>query len=407
MTYEAVVIGGGAAGLLCGAIAAKNGKSTVILEKNALPAKKLRITGKGRCNITNSRDISEFIENVNSNPTFLYSAFYSFTNHDVMNLFESLDVPLKEERGGRVFPVSDKAVDIAEALISYAKSNGAKIFNKTVKKIDAANNEITSVLCNDNTVINTKSVVIATGGVSYPLTGSTGDGYKFAKELGHTVIPPTPSLVPLITEENWPGELAGLSLKNIEIKIKQKEKIIFSDFGEMLFTHNGISGPVVLTAGARLKNIANGKYTAHIDLKPALTEDMLNKRIIRDFDKYINKNLSNALFDLLPQKLIPVIIETAGLSNELKVHQITKSERLTLVEALKNLSLTIEDTAPIKEAIITRGGVCTKEIDPSTMQSKIVKGLYFAGEVIDVDAYTGGYNLQIAFSTGFLAGNSI
>ncbi len=407
MKCDVVVIGGGPAGLIAAARAGLKGKEVVLIEKNSVIAKKLRITGKGRCNITNTADVQDMIASVQTNGSFLYSAFYSFTSDDVVSLFHSLGVNTKEERGGRVFPESDSAKDVAEALVRYAKNSGVKIINSTVKNILVKDNLVSGVLINDNQKIEAGSVIIATGGISYPLTGSTGDGYKFAKKLGHSIIAPKPSLVPLTTLEQWALDLQGLSLKNIQIKINNSNnKCVYKDFGEMLFTHFGVSGPVILSASAHLKNIADEKYTLFIDLKPALSIEQLDKRIQRDFEEFINKNFSNALDSLLPQKLIPVIIELSGISPFTKIHQITKEQRLKLVNILKNFKLTITGTRSIDEAIITSGGIATNEINPSTMESKLISGLYFAGEVIDVDAYTGGFNLQIAFSTGYLAGEN-
>ena len=404
---DVVVIGGGPAGLIAAARAGLRGKEVILIEKNNIIAKKLRITGKGRCNITNTADVQDLIASVQTNGNFLYSAFYSFTNDDVVNLFNSLGVNTKEERGGRVFPESDSAKDVAEALIKYAKNCGVKIINATVKNILVKDNSVSGVLISDNQKIVAQSVIIATGGISYPLTGSTGDGYKFAQKLGHSIIAPKPSLVPLTTYEQWALNLQGLSLKNIQIKINNSNNnCVYKDFGEMLFTHFGVSGPVILSASAHLKNIAQEKYTLFLDLKPALSIEQLDKRVQRDFEEFINKNFSNALDNLLPQKLIPVIIELSGISPFTKIHQITKEQRLNLVNLLKNLRLTITGTRSIDEAIITSGGVATNEINPSTMESKLKTGLFFAGEVIDVDAYTGGFNLQIAFSTGYLAGEN-
>lgn len=407
MKCDVVVIGGGPAGLIAAASAGLRGKEVILIEKNSIIAKKLRITGKGRCNITNTADVQDLIASVQTNGSFLYSAFYSFTNDDVVNLFHSLGVNTKEERGGRVFPESDSAKDVAEALVRYAKNSGVKIINAAVKNILVKDNLVNGVLINDNQKIEAESVIIATGGISYPLTGSTGDGYKFAKKLGHSIITPKPSLVPLTTYEQWALDLQGLSLKNVQIKINNSNnKCVYKDFGEMLFTHFGVSGPVILSASAHLKNISDEKYTLFIDLKPALGVEQLDKRIQRDFEEFINKNFSNSLDSLLPQKLIKVIIELSGISPFTKIHQITKEQRQKLVNLLKNLRLTITGTRPIDEAIITSGGIATNEINPSTMESKIINGLYFAGEVIDVDAYTGGFNLQIAFSTGYLAGEN-
>jgi len=402
MKSDVIVIGGGPAGLIAAAKAGQNGKSVILIEKNKIIAKKLRITGKGRCNITNSADIPTFIENVKTNADFLYSAFYSFTNDDAINLFESVGVPVKTERGGRIFPQSDSAKDVAEALIRYAKSFNVKFITATVQKILVENSIVCGVLA-DNNEIYANSIIIATGGASYPLTGSTGDGYKFAKDLGHNIIKPKPSLVPLVIEENWAAELQGLSLKNIEIKVIKNEKCVYDDFGEMLFTHFGVSGPVILSASAHIKGDG---YKINLDLKPALTIEQLDKRIQRDFLQNTNKNFSNALDDLLPQKLIPIIIKLSEIDEHIKVHQITKLQRAKLVQLLKKMPLTVIGTRPIEEAIITSGGVDTLQINPSTMESKLIGGLFFAGEVIDVDAYTGGFNLQIAYSTGYLAGDN-
>lgn len=407
MKTDVVVIGGGPAGLFSAAIAAKNGNKVILIDKNDVLARKLRITGKGRCNITNSADISDFIGMVCSNPNFMYSAFYSFTNQDLMNFFEKMGVPLKEERGGRIFPVSDSAKDIANALIKYAKDNGVVIFKDTVTKITSDDEVITGVLTKTGKKIECNKVIIATGGASYPLTGSTGDGYKFAKELGHTVVNPYPSLIPLLVQEDYVKDLQGLSLKNVAVKINKGSKCVYEDFGEMIFTHFGLSGPVILSASSNLKNIEESNYKISIDLKPALTFEQLDKRIQRDFEKNINKNFSNSLDELLPGKMIDTIIALSGIDPCTKVHQVSRQQRNDLCNLLKNLTFTITGVRPIEEAIITRGGVNTKEINPSTMESKIIRGLYFCGEVIDVDAYTGGFNLQIAFSTAYLAGTNV
>lgn len=407
MKTDVCVIGGGPAGLFSAAIAAKNGNKVILIDKNEVLARKLRITGKGRCNVTNSADISDFINMVCSNPNFMYSSFYSFTNLDLIDFFEKAGVPLKEERGGRIFPVSDSAKDIANALIKFAKDNGVVLIKDTVTEILSENNSICGIMTKSSKKIECNKVIIATGGLSYPLTGSNGDGYKFAKELGHTIITPYPSLVPLVVKEDYVEELQGLSLKNIAIKVTKGKKIVYEDFGEMLFTHYGLSGPVILSASSNLKNIENSNYTISIDLKPALTFEQLDKRLQRDFEKNINKNFSNSLDELLPSKLISTIIKLSGINPYTKVHQINKQQRTELCGLLKNLTFEIAGTRPIEEAIITRGGVNTKEINPSTMESKIVKGLFFCGEVIDVDAYTGGFNLQIAFSTAYLAGTNV
>lgn len=407
MRTDVVVIGGGPAGLFSAATAAKNGNKVILIDKNDVLARKLRITGKGRCNVTNSADISDFIGMVCSNPNFMYSAFYSFTNLDLIDFFEKSGVPLKEERGGRIFPVSDSAKDIANALIKYAKDNGVVIFKDTVTNIICDNEIITGVSTKAGKKIDCNKVIIATGGASYPLTGSTGDGYKFAEKLGHTIVKPYPSLIPLLVQEDYVKELQGLSLKNVAVKINKGSKCVYEDFGEMIFTHYGLSGPVILSASSNLKNIDESNYKISIDLKPALTFEQLDKRIQRDFEKNINKNFSNSLDELLPNKLIDTVIKLSGIDPYVKVHQINKQQRQELCNLLKNLTFTITGVRPIEEAIITRGGVSTKEINPSTMESKIVNGLYFCGEVIDVDAYTGGFNLQIAFSTAYLAGTNV
>ena len=407
MKTDVVVIGGGPAGLFSAAIAAKNGNKVILIDKNDVLARKLRITGKGRCNVTNSADISDFIGMVCSNPHFMYSAFYSFTNQDLIDFFEKSGVPLKEERGGRIFPVSDSAKDIANALIRYAKDNGVVIIKDCVINVIQENNNVTAVQTKTGKKIDCSRVIVATGGASYPLTGSNGDGYKFARNLGHTVVEPYPSLIPLLVKEEYVGDLQGLSLKNIAIKVFKEKKCVYEDFGEMIFTHYGLSGPVILSASSNLKNIESSNYKISIDLKPALTFEQLDKRIQRDFEKNINKNFSNSLDDLLPSKLIDTVIKLSGIDPYIKVHQINKQQRMVLCDLLKNLTFTITGVRPIEEAIITRGGVNTKEINPSTMESKIINGLFFCGEVIDVDAYTGGFNLQIAFSTAYLAGTNV
>ena len=407
MKTDVVVIGGGPAGLFSAAIAAKNGNKVILIDKNEVLARKLRITGKGRCNVTNSADISDFIGMVCSNPNFMYSAFYSFTNEDLINFFENAGVPLKEERGGRIFPVSDSAKDVANALIKYAKDNGVVFIKDAVTKVMQENNIICGVLTKTAKKIDCSRVIVATGGASYTLTGSTGDGYKFAKELGHTVVTPYPSLIPLVIQEDYVKDLQGLSLKNVAVKVTKGTKCIYEDFGEMIFTHYGLSGPVILSASSNLKNIENSGYKISIDLKPALTFEQLDKRIQRDFEKNINKNFSNSLDELLPSKMIDTIIKLSGIDPYIKVHQINKQQRTELCNLLKNFTLTVTGVRPIEEAIITRGGISTKEINPSTMESKIIEGLFFCGEVIDVDAYTGGFNLQIAFSTAYLAGSNV
>lgn len=407
MKNKVTVIGAGPAGLIASATAAQNGADVVIIEKNRLPAKKLRITGKGRCNITNSADISEFISCVRTNPRFMYSAFYTFTNEDTIKLINSLGVPTKEERGGRIFPQSDSAKDVAEALVRNAKKNGVRFINARVTGINEKNGHVCGVTLSNGNMIDSDAVILCTGGKSYPLTGSNGEGYIIAKRLGHTVVTPKPSLVPLTVSESYASDLQGLSLRNIAINVYgDGKKPVYSDFGEMVFTQNGVSGPVILSASANLKNIGEKMYRLVIDLKPALDEQQLDRRILRDFQENINKNFGNALDKLLPKKLIPVIVRLSGIASETKVNIIERQKRLELVKLIKGFTFTVNGTGSIDEAIVTSGGISVKEIDSSTMQSKLIDGLYFAGEVIDVDAYTGGYNLQIAFSTGYLAGKS-
>ncbi|HHY81831.1 MAG TPA: NAD(P)/FAD-dependent oxidoreductase [Clostridiales bacterium] len=404
---KVVVIGGGPAGIMAAAAAGSRGLDATLVEKNDKLGRKLYLTGKGRCNITNNADMETFIANVPTNAKFLYSAFYTFTNQDLIALLNQLGLKTKVERGNRVFPVSDKSSDVIKVLEKHLMNNNVRVIKGEADRITAENNHITAVHLKDGRILPCNSAVVATGGISYPATGSTGDGYRFARELGHTIIPPKPSLVPLESMEDWPAQAQGLSLKNISITVTDKnDKKIFEDFGEMIFTHYGVSGPVILSASSYMGKMEPGKYRIKIDLKPALAEEQLDARIQRDFAKYARKIFSNSLDDLLPQKLIPVIIQLSGIPSDKPVHQITKEERRTLVSLLKGLTLTVKGYRPIKEAIITSGGVSTREIDPSTMESKLVKGLFFAGEVIDVDAYTGGFNLQIAFSTGYLAGMS-
>lgn len=386
-----------------------NGKGLVtIIEKNNRVARKVMITGKGRCNLTNNCSIDELIKNTNHNGKFLYSAFNFFSSADVINFFENAGVPLKTERGNRVFPKSDKAVSIVDALHNSVKKRGVKIIEGTVKEIISENSRVSKVILEDNRTFDADAVIIATGGLSYPLTGSTGDGYKMATELGHTVTALSPSLVPLDCHEGFCSRLAGLTLKNTTLSVFEegKKKAVFSELGELLFTHFGISGPLVLSASAHLKEPESRKYKAFIDLKPALNTEQLDKRVLRDFEENINKDFRNALDGLLPKSLIPVIISLSGIEGDTKVNSIRSQERQALVRLLKAFPLTITGFRPIEEAVITRGGISVKEINPSTMASKVIDGLFFAGEVIDVDAYTGGFNLQIAFSSGALAGSS-
>ncbi len=401
-----IIIGGGASGLIACGVAAKKADKVILIEKNDRLGKKLLITGKGRCNITNSAEIEDMINQYPTNGKFLYSALYSFTNDDIINLIEDNGVKTKVERGGRVFPVSDKASDVVEALKRFAIKKNVEVISLRAQKLIIKDNRACGVVVNDK-VIEADKIIVCTGGKSYPATGSTGDGYKFAKSAGHTIIEPKPSLVPIETEEDWIKSVMGLSLKNTAITVyNSKEKAVYEDFGEMIFTHFGVSGPIILSASSRIKNIEKEKYYLKIDLKPALDEHKLDARILRDFEKYKKKQLINALDELLPKSLISVIIDLSGLNPHKNVCEITKAERMALLNTIKGIKLTIKGFRPINEAIITSGGVKVSEIDPSTMQSKIVKDLYFAGEVVDVDGYTGGYNLQAAFSMGYLAAQS-
>ena len=390
------------------AISAAENHEVILLEGNERIGKKLFITGKGRCNVTNAKDISEFFDFIPGNPHFLYSALYTYTNIDVMNFFENAGVKLKVERGSRVFPNSDKSSDIISGLSRGLNEALVDLrLHSKVKDVIFNNNKIEAVILENGSKVKGDYFIITTGGKSYPLTGSTGIGFDLAKKMGHTIVEPKPSLVPIEIEESWVRELQGLSLRNIELKIKNKKnsKVVYSGQGEMLFTHFGISGPLVLSGSRFIKD--GEKFEISLDLKPALEEKQLDLRIQKDFKKNLNKDYKNSLDELLPKKLIPVIIELSKIDENKKVNSITKEERRTLLNLLKNLTFTVKGLRDISEAIVTAGGVSTKEIDPSTMQSKIVDNLYFAGEVIDVDAFTGGYNVQIALSTGYLAGKSI
>ena len=403
-----IIIGGGAAGLMAGAESAKRGNETVILEKMPRPARKMMITGKGRCNVTNACfELDELIGNVTTNGRFLYSAFSSFMPYDTIALVENEGVKTKIERGNRVFPESDKAVDVVDAFVSNAKRSGAKFVQGTAKAFEMADGKIISVILQNGEKLPCDAVAICTGGKSYPLTGSTGDGYTLAKSVGHTVTPLRPSLISLVASNNFIPRLQGLSLKSVSIKLYENEKEIYSDFGEMLFTHYGVSGPVILSASAHMKNPREYKYTLELDLKPALDFNTLDKRLIREFEANNNKDFINSLASLLPNKLIPVIVRMSEIEPSEKCNSITKEKRQKLARLLKCIKINITDFRPIEEAVVTSGGVNVKEINPKTMCSKIVDNLYFAGEVIDVDAYTGGFNLQIAFSTGYLCGNNI
>ncbi len=410
MSKNIVVIGGGPAGMICAGVCASKGNTVTLLEKNSKLGKKLAITGKGRCNITNASDVIDILDNIPENNSFMYSSLYTLDSSAVMAFFESLGVNVKVERGNRVFPVSDKASDVVDALAKYMAKNKVKVITDCeAKQLIIENNKIKGVINKRGKTYLCDSAVITTGGLSYPGTGSTGDGYALAKAAGHTITKLHPSLVPLICCEscNWVTELQGLSLKNVSLSVFVDDKEIFNDFGEMLFTHFGLSGPIVLSASRKLTGLYDKKPILSIDLKPALTERELDARILRDFNEYKNKNFINSLDDLLPQKLIPVFVELTSINPHKKVNEITKEERKKIVSLLKGLKVTVKGNRGFKEALVTAGGVSVTEIDPSTMESKLINGLYFAGEVIDIDGYTGGFNLQIAFSTGYLAGISI
>lgn len=411
---KVIVIGGGPAGIMAAISSARLGNEVILLEKNSSLGKKILITGKGRCNITSSINIEDFIKNIPGNGKFLYSSFQNFTNADIINLIENNGIAVKQERGNRIFPVTDKAQDVLNCFIKELKKykNISIKTNAKVEKILVKENEIEGVILADEEKILADKIILSTGGKSYPLTGSTGDGYKFAKQLGHSIETPRGSLVPLIAD-NLCQEMQGLSLKNVKVQIIdiEKNKKIYEDFGEMLFTHFGVSGPTILSGSAHLlryknvdKLLKENKIKLLIDLKPALSIEELDKRILRDFEELKNKEFKNSLDKLLPKKLIDVVIKLSNISPDKKVNSITKQERQNLVEILKKFEITLLGFRPVEEAIITAGGVSIKEINPKTMESKLVKGLYFAGEIIDVDAYTGGFNLQIAYSTGYTAG---
>ena len=401
-----IVVGGGAAGMMAAVFAARNGQNVQLLEKNEKLGKKLFITGKGRCNITNAADIEDLFTAVISNPKFLYSGFYSFTNQQVIDFFEELGVKTKIERGERVFPVSDHSSDVIAAFSRELKSLGVSVSLHTeVKELLCEQDKVCGVLLTNGKKMKADAVIVATGGISYPSTGSTGDGYRFARETGHRVTELLPSLVPMEVRQWYAKELQGLSLRNIEIRITDGKKKLYEEFGEMLFTHYGVTGPVILSASSVVAKTLNKKeLTLHIDLKPALSEEQLDKRILREFDANHNKQYKNSIDSLFPAKLKPIIIELSEIEPEKKVNEITKEERQRLVHLIKDFTMTLTGLRGYNEAIITKGGVSVKEIDPGTMESKIIKGLYFAGEVLDLDAVTGGYNLQIAWSTGYLAG---
>lgn len=404
--YDVIVVGAGAAGLMCAGTAAQRGRRVLVLEKNKKPGRKVMITGKGRCNVTNFCDTQDFLQAVRRNPRFLYSAMGSFSCYEVYGFFEELGVPLKVERGNRVFPESDHAADVVDALTNWVKESGAVIREGKVTGLLLEDGKVIGVECGGEKIY-AQSVAVCTGGKSYPVTGSAGDGYDFARAAGHTVTRLSPSLIPIIIQEKYCADMMGLSLKNIVLTVKEKDKTIFSSLGEMLFTHFGVSGPLVLSASSHMELNRINQYKITLDLKPALDKAKLDARLLRDFDANKNKDFINSLGALLPRKMIPVVVKLSGITPSTKIHEITREQRLAFVSLLKNFPLTPVGFRPIEEAIITSGGVEVGQIHPGTMESKLVKGLFFAGEVLDVDAYTGGYNLQIAWSTGHLAGEHV
>ena len=406
LSADAVVIGGGAAGMMCSLIAARRGLDVILLEPNKMLGRKLRITGKGRCNVTNNCDIKNFLTNIPGDGRFLYSALNRLSPRDTMQFFESLGLPLKTERGNRVFPVSDNANDVAGTLARNLERSGVRHIRESANHIIAENGEVTGIKT-DSGVISCRAAVICTGGLSYPLTGSTGAGYKMARELGHSIVPCRPSLVPLESDDEYCAQMQGFSLKNVTLSAYENDKLIFRELGEMLFTHFGVSGPLVLSASSHMRNFGSARYRLSIDLKPALDEKKLDARLLRDFEKYANRDFAKSLCDLAGRTMIPVLIELSGIPAEEKVNSITRQQRHDLLRLFKEFPISISGPRPIDEAIVTSGGVLTKEINPRTMESKLVSGLYFAGEVMDIDAYTGGFNLQIAWSTAYVAANSI
>ncbi len=404
MSKKIVVVGAGAAGLIAGAYAAKSGAEVTVVEKNSSPGKKLNITGKGRCNVTNNCDVKELLENIPGNPRFMHSAFAAFTPQDAMAMFESLGVMLKTERGFRVFPESDNAHEITDALVRLLKNNGGKIINDTVCELICENGTVKGVKGKNKTYL-CDAVIVATGGVSYPGTGSTGDGYRFAEACGHSIKATTGSLVPLVGETELCRSAQGLSLKNVTLTAKNGNgKVLFSELGEMLFTHFGISGPLVLSASAHMRDFENESYYVEIDLKPGLTHEKLDERLLRDIGERKNADMRNLLRGLLPSGMVGIVLEKSGVDGAVKANGLTKEMRRALRDTLKCLRIDIDEKRPIAEAIVTSGGVNVREINPKTMESKLCKGLFFAGEVLDVDAYTGGFNLQIAWSSGYCAG---
>lgn len=406
METDVIIIGGGAAGAMAGVLCSQRGRKTIIFEPNGKIGKKLLITGKGRCNVTNNCTPDELLKNIPRNPRFLYSAFSRFSSADTMELFEGFGVPLKTERGNRVFPVSDKAADIVSALDRNLKKNGVRIIKEKVTDIIVVDGVCKGVVAGGKQYFS-QSVLLATGGKSYPLTGSDGSGYVLAEKTGHTVTPLEPSLVPIVCSEKYCADMMGLSLRNVTLSLYDGKKKIYSELGEMLFTHFGVSGPLVLSASSHISKMESGRYKILIDLKPGLSLKQLDARIQRDFSENINRIFGNSLSKLIPAKLVPTAVRLSGIPGETKVNQITREERLAFAQLLKEFPLTVKGFRPIEEAIITSGGINIKEINPKTMESKLVQNLYFAGEIIDTDGYTGGFNLQIAFSTAFCAAENL
>ncbi|MBR3474636.1 MAG: NAD(P)/FAD-dependent oxidoreductase [Oscillospiraceae bacterium] len=402
---DLVVIGGGPAGMMCALQAAGRGLSVTLLDRNQMLGRKLRITGKGRCNVTNACDTREFMANIPGDGRFLYSAMSRFGTRELMAFFESLGVPLKVERGNRVFPVSDNANDIADALARECKRLGVRTLRTSAREVLTENGAVAAVLT-DQGRIDCRAAALCTGGLSYPKTGSDGTGYRIAEKLGHTVTPLRPSLVPLESPDAYCAEMQGFSLRNVTLSAYEDGKLVFRELGEMLFTHFGVSGPLVLSASAKMRRMGSADYRLEIDLKPALDEKKLDARLLRDFEKYANREFQNALGDLAGRAMIPVLVKLSGIPGDTKVHDLTREQRQALLHLLKAFPVRVSGARPIDEAIVTAGGVSTREVNPRTMESKLVRGLYFAGEVLDLDAYTGGFNLQIAWCTGFVAGNA-
>ena len=402
--YDVIVVGAGAAGMMAAVSAGRLGKKVLMLDKNSRPGRKILITGKGRCNVTNNCDLDALMENIPQNPRFLYSAFAAMMPADTMAFFEAAGVPLKTERGNRVFPVSDNARDIADALYKEAAKVGAELRQGEVTGLVIDDGVLTGVRCADGTEYASSSVILCCGGCSYPLTGSDGGGFALAKQAGHTCTDIRPSLIPVVTKEKDPKEMMGLSLKNVTLTVTENGRDIFTELGEMLFTHVGVSGPLVLSA--HMRKMGKASYKMSIDLKPGLSAEQLDKRLLRDFSQNLNRDMINSLGALLPRKMIPVVLRRAEIPFETKVRDLTREQRQALLETVKGFSLTPTGFRPVEEAIVTSGGVPVKEVSPKTMESKLMPGLFFAGEMLDVDAYTGGFNLQIAFATGWLAGEN-